>query len=197
MTAPLLILASESPRRAALLHAAGYRFTQQTPPFDDSADPMDELPPREATLALAERKALSLASTLSAGLVLAADTLVAVDGQRLGKPLDAVDARRSLELLFDRWHEVVTGVCLVDAASRRRSAFFDVTRVFVHRPAVVELDRYLVFNEWRGKAGGYNLAELEHRWRFDVRGDPTTVVGLPMRKLREHLRPFAPLDPEA
>ena len=193
-----LILASESPRRAALLTAAGYRFIQQTPPFDDSADPMEHLSPPHAALALAQRKAASLAQTIDAGVVLGADTLLSVDGRRLGKPHDADDARRTLTLLFDRWHEVVTGVCLIDAATRRQAAFIDTAGVFIHPIPTDELDRYIALGAWRGKAGGYNLAELESRWRFEVRGEKSTVVGLPMKKLADALHQFAQhLDPEA
>lgn len=192
-----LILASSSPRRAQLLREAGYPFEQVTPPFDDSACAL-VLAPNELAAEFALRKAASVAQIRPAGIVLGCDTLLSIDGRAIGKPADVADARFILGLLFTRAHHAITAVSLLDAADGRKRSFIDTTQVTITAPGSSELDAYLASGQWRGKAGGYNLAELKDRWHFDIQGDPTTVVGLPMVRLEEELRRFAPdLRPHA
>lgn len=186
---PQLVLGSGSPRRAQLLREAGIGFSQRSSPFDEAACDVRGLSVVEQVHRLAEGKADALAAELSAGMVLTADTLLSLDGEPLGKPADAADARRTLERLMGAAHEVVTGVCLVDAATAQpRDSFVDTATVTIAPLDADTLEAYLASNAWRGKAGGYNLAELERTWRFTVDGDPTTVVGLPMRRLLPRLR---------
>lgn len=192
--APPLILASASPRRAQLLREAGYEFQVVTPPYDDTEHSLEHLPAHLAAPALAELKAASVADGLPRGLVLGCDTLIAQGDHRIGKPADAADARRILNLLIGAKHQAITAVCLIDAGSKRRCVFTDVADVVIPALPAGELERYLAAGEWRGKAGGYNLAELQRRWNITVTGDPTTVVGLPMRRLAAELGHFAPSD---
>ncbi len=192
--APPLILASTSPRRAQLLREAGYTFEIVTPPYDDTEHSLDHLPAHLAAPALAQLKAASVADTLPRGLVLGCDTLIALDDHRIGKPADAADARRILNILLGVTHQVVTAVCLIDCASRRQHIFTDIADVTIPALPPGELDRYLASGDWRGKAGGYNLAELQRRWGITVSGDPTTVIGLPMKRLAAELQHFAHTD---
>ncbi len=114
MTPPLLILASASPRRADLLRAAGIPFevriadVNETPRLNESAD--------ACVRRLAVDKARTVAALHPRSAVLGADTVVVVDGQILGKPLDGADAARMLQMLSGRRHEVLTGVCLIRPA---------------------------------------------------------------------------------
>jgi len=186
-----LILASGSPRRAKLLREAGYSFEQVQPPFDDSGCSL-ELPAQELAPQLAKRKAASVASGLREGIVLGCDTLVSIAGRAKGKPANADEARRTLESLFAGPHQVFTAVCMIDASDGREVAFLDRATVTIVRPRDAELEEYIARGHWRGKAGGYNLDELQGRWQFDVQGDPTTVIGLPMRRLEQELGRFAP-----
>ena len=142
--------------------------------------------------ALAYRKATSAAQVVTEGIVLACDTLVSLDGRALGKPADEPDARRMLLSLLGRPHEVFTAVFLIDAQTKREGMFVEVAKVTIHPPGDAAIDAYIDSGGWRGKAGGYNLAELQGVWRFDVQGDPTTVIGLPMKRLGEELKSFAP-----
>lgn len=187
---PGLILASASPRRAMLLRRAGFVFEIVTPPFDDSTAPPLDLPVVQVPAELAYRKAASAAATLPRGIVLGADTVLAVDGRLVGKPADAGDAKRMLEALFDRPHEVVTGVAVIDAASGRCERLTDTATVTIARPEGRRFEAYLQSGHWAGKAGAYNLDELRGQWRFDVQGDPGTVIGLPMRRLAALLESF-------
>lgn len=195
MNPPALVLASRSPRRAQLLRDAGFEFSQVDPPFEDANQPGDTSSPA-AVLAgsLAAHKA---ASVLDAGLagdrpdavVLGADTIV-VDqaGVLTGTPTDREQARDMIERLIDCAHQVVTVVALVaqtcqSAGDLRTQTLVDTATVHLGKVGPDELQRYLDTQQWRGKAGGYNLFERQNHWPLRVEGDPTTVVGLPMRKL--------------
>lgn len=187
-----LYLASSSPRRAALLRDRGWGFEQVTPPFDDSLVALGKVNPRRAAEALAYLKAASVADHLSAGIVIGCDTVLAVGEHRLGKPADRDDAARMLSLVIGHEHRAISAVALYDVATHRRDIFTDEAVVHIDPLSADDIGAYLAGEQWRGKAGGYNLAELSDRWRFTVRGDPTTVVGLPMKMLTEHLTTFAP-----
>ena len=186
-----LILASSSPRRAALLRDAGIDFRQCTPPFDDSLVQLGDASPVRSAEALAYLKAASVADALDAGIVIGCDTMLAIGNRRIGKPRDRDDAARMLDELFDHTHQAISAVALVDAHHQHRTLFHDIAEVRIARPTDAALAEYLQSDQWAGKAGGYNLAELQHRWRFTVTGDPTTVIGLPMRKLLPAIEAFA------
>ncbi len=186
MSAPeaRLILASSSPRRAALLREAGIAFEQVTPPFDDTHVALAGAPPHRAAAALAFLKAATTADLHPGRVALGADTIAVLGDQQIGKPNDREHAERLLRALFDRAHSVVSAVALVRAGEPEHvQVFHDTATVRIEAPGADDLRAYLDAGEWRGKAGGYNLAELQDRWRFEVRGDPTTVTGLPMRRL--------------
>lgn len=206
---PPLILASQSPRRAQLLRDAGLVFEQRSPPFEDPDQPPGELTGSEAegyAIALAKRKAASLAPGIDPPrLILAADTICIDDqGRLVGKPTDRDDAERMLRAFVNTTHRVVTGVALLrvggpelSQAHDRREAhadtawacrgvydFADTATVSFGPIGDDALRRYLASDDWQGKAGGYNLFDrLAAGWPIEVTGDPSTVVGLPMRRL--------------
>lgn len=196
---PRLILASQSPGRGKLLRDAGYRFTQQSPPFADPDQPEATQPHSIAQAEsfatdLAHQKALSMAGTVAGpAILLAADTLCVSmtpgrEGTLIGKPRDRADAKQMLLGFLDAEHAVVSGVALlpIDAAGEcsQLTRLADTAVVAFGRVSEGELERYLDSGLWQGKAGGYNLFDREQAdWPITVTGDPTTVVGLPMRKL--------------
>ncbi len=195
-----LILASRSPRRRRLLTEAGYIFDAVEAPFDDTHLDLSGVAPARAAEALAYLKATSLADTSTIHpangadappVILAADTIVCLGDRQLGKPADRDAARRMLDLLLGRAHRVVSGVALLDPHADRVRLFHETAWVTIEHPGEAELDRYLDAGEWSGKAGGYNLAELEPRWGCHVEGDPATVIGLPLRALPQELQAFA------
>lgn len=191
---PQFRLASQSPRRAALLHEAGYHFTQQTPPFDDPAEPdaasmatVEELATR-----LAREKAQSLAEqSPGALLILAADTIcVDHEGFLVGKPRDRDHARQILLRFMGQAHQVITGVALWPAQGEA-VVFADSATVALSRLKEEQLDTYLDSDQWAGKAGAYNLFDRQQAgWPLLTVGDPTTIVGLPMRRLAPALASF-------
>lgn len=191
-------LASSSPRRAALLRDAGFDVAEVPPELDDSelsSHCSATLAPAHWALAMAWLKAACVRSRMLErppapmdGILLAADTVCDHDGSMIGKPTDRDDARRILEAFAGRAHQVHTGVCLLDLGSGQRLLFADSTTVTLGPRERLDLDAYLEGDDWAGKAGGYNYADrLAVGWPLDCDGDPTSVMGLPMTRLRRLL----------
>lgn len=185
-----LTLASASPRRAKMLREAGYEFTVHPAPIDESAIDLSGLSPKSAAVELAHRKARAVSDITETGFVLAADTLISLGDTIIGKPRDADHARETLLRLTSEAHEVITAVCIVVAETGGEHAFVETVGVRIAPIDPAELDAYIASGAWQGKAGGYNLAELRDVWDFEVDGDPTAVVGLPMKRLARELREF-------
>jgi septum formation protein len=184
-----LVLASASPRRRELLAQLGV-------PFDVVVSDVPETPrPGECAEAFARRaardKAAEVARCRPETLVLAADTVVVVDGVILGKPRDRADARRMLEALSGRSHEVLTAVALIGPGHDARDLVVRSTVEF--RPlAAPEIERYLDSAEPYDKAGGYAIQGAAQRFVLSVCGSYTNVVGLPVDEVRELLRRHLP-----
>jgi septum formation protein len=177
---PLLILASSSPRRIALLREHGYTFNVIPPHIDEPSRELPHTAPAEQAEALSFFKASAVADSLDCGLILAADTLVTYQGQIFGKPVDTDDARRILLTLGGTSHQVMTGVTLLDAATGRRDIRHDVSNVKMIRLSDDELDRYLASRAWIGKAGAYGVQDRADAYIERIDGSYTNVVGLPM-----------------
>jgi septum formation protein len=188
----MLVLASSSPRRQELLRNTGIAFTVQPADIDEAPSPGE--PPRSCAERLAREKALAVWRTRSQDRVLGADTIVVVDGAILGKPVDAVDAGRMLRLLSGRVHEVITGVCLIEAAAEdgEKPQFkiaSETTLVSMNSLSEEEIAAYIATGEPMDKAGAYAIQGIASRWIPRIEGDYANVVGLPValvwRMLRE------------
>lgn len=177
-----LILASASPRRRELLGMTGLRFLVDAPNVDEHTG----LGAREAVQELARRKALAASALHPGQVVLAADTLVAVDDHPLGKPEDEDDARRMLRLLSGRWHQVYTGVCAVDAEGKAHAGL-DASHVRFAELEEEDITRYLATGECMDKAGAYALQGAAGLFIEEVRGTPSGVIGLPLPLTRKLL----------
>lgn len=180
-----LVLASASPRRRDLLQRAGVPFEVAPAEIDESARSGEA--PAVYAQRIAAEKARAVFATHPDAFVLAADTIVVVGGEILGKPRDEADARRMLERLSGRSHQVTTAVCLVspDGAERCRVV---TTEVDVRALRGEEIDAYLRSGEWRGKAGGYAVQGIASAFVTAIRGSYTNVVGLPLAEVLELLR---------
>jgi septum formation protein len=117
----------------------------------------------------------------------AADTVVAVEGQIFGKPADREDARRILQVLTRTPHVVVTGVAILDVAGDRRLISHDKTRVFMRPMSESELSAYLDSGQWAGKAGAYGVQDAADAFVERLEGSFTNVVGMPMELLADML----------
>src|SRR5918911_643184 len=140
---------------------------------------------------LAREKAESVAATRLFGLVLGADTTVVVGGELLEKPRDEGDARRMLRLLGGRWHEVLTGVALVRAESRRSVVGVERTRVRFAEMSEEEIAWHVETGDVLDKAGAYAVQGRAALFIEGIEGDYWNVVGLPVRLVYELARGFA------
>lgn len=143
----------------------------------------EELPAgdhREAAQALARAKARAVARRVPDALVLGADTIVVIDGDRLGKPADADEARRVLGRLRGRVHEVVTAVAVVDAPTGREASIAVVSRVLMARYADAVIEAYVASGAPLDKAGAYAVQDLGGDLVDAVVGPYSNVIGLPL-----------------
>jgi septum formation protein len=182
-----LVLASASPRRVALLRQAGAVFTV-VDPGPDRAWP-GEAEPRHGVRALALDKARRVAARRPGRVVIGADTVVVLRGRRLGKPRDATEAAAMLRRLHGRTHEVWTGIAVVRDQDARTAA--ECAKVQLVRMEPDDIAGYVRSGEPLDKAGAYALQGLAAQFVRHLEGDYSTVVGLPLARLRQVLRDFA------
>lgn len=192
--APRLILASASPRRRRLLGEAGYAFKVVAPTVDELSP--CALTVREITCWNALRKGLAVARAHPDAVVLAADTLVALGREIIGKPADPADARRILTRLSGRQHTVSTGVFLGHLASGRSETFAVVSRVVFKKWSGRQIDAYLRQIEPLDKAGAYAAQGRGRTIVARIVGSRSNVIGLPLEKIRPALARFG-LRPNA
>ena len=177
-----LVLASSSPRRAEILERAGWPHEIMVAGIDETLFPYEEA--AAYVQRLARSKAEAVASRLSGGLVLGADTTVVVGNQILGQPADEADARRMLDLLNAKWHEVLTGVAVVRVGGETRVAY-ETTRVRFAEMSESEIDWYIATGEPFGKAGAYGIQGKASLFIEEIAGDYFNIMGLPIRLVYE------------
>jgi len=185
-TKPTLLLASTSPRRRQLLVESGYAL-RVIPPIADESPPKGLCPAKVAE-EIACRKAESVAQSVSHGLVLGADTLVALDDSIIGKPDSREHAITILNRLSGRSQLVITGLCLIDTATHRRRVASEITQVTMRPISQVEIEAYVDSGEAMGKAGAYAIQETGDRFVERIDGSFSNVVGLPLELLQRLLR---------
>ncbi len=178
---PRLVLASASPRRSALLADLDLDFTIRPPQTDESPLPYES--PADLVARLAREKAQT---RVGAGeIVLAADTVVVIDNEILGKPADATEARSMLTRLCGRDHEVYTGVALAAGSSDSRvptrlASRVERTQVRIREMSAAEIAAYVAGGEPMDKAGAYAIQGWGALFVEAIAGNYTNVVGLPM-----------------
>ena len=180
----MLILASQSPRRAELLRAAGFAFEVEATDVDESLSAGEA--PEAYVLRLAEAKAASVAEHHPDAAVVGADTTVVIDEQILAKPTDRADAARMLRLLAGRTHEVLTGVAVVRGA-RRLSRVSSTSVTFLPMTAA-DIAWYAASGEPDDKAGAYAIQGLASRVVERIDGSYSNVVGLPVALVHRLLK---------
>lgn len=181
---PKLILASASPRRAEILRTVGWPFEILAVDVDETRREDEE--PAIYVERLAKEKARVAAGVRVAGAtIVAADTVVVIDEEILGKPRDEDDARRMLRQLSGRWHQVLTGIALIDDTSSEFRVAHETTDVKFAPMSEIEIDWYVSSGEPLDKAGAYAIQGLGSRFIEGIKGDYFNVVGLPVRLLYE------------
>lgn len=179
----MIVLASGSPRRRELLEKLGIPHVVDAPHIDERYEPA-ELPQVHAAR-LAREKALVVVERRPHDLVLAADTVVVVDDQVLGKPVSPADAERMLRTLSGRVHRVVTAVALAHADQVWERC--DITRVWFRSISEDDIQAYVATGEPLDKAGAYAAQGLGCVLVDRIEGDFFGVMGLPLRLVVELL----------
>jgi septum formation protein len=190
-----IILASSSPRRQDFFRLMALPFTVMPAMIDESLQA--NCGPRETAENLASKKVQKIVEMTRgrpSRWICGADTVVALEGELLGKPVDREDAKRMLNRLAGRQHQVITAIALYSGRTEHidcRSAACDVTFTAI---SAAEIEWYLDTGEWQGVAGAYRLQGLAACFISSITGSPSVVVGLPLSDfyvmLRENGYPF-------
>jgi septum formation protein len=174
-----VVLASSSPRRRELLGRLGLTFQIVVPDVDETALPGER--PDDHVRRLAADKARTVADRAPGAVVLAADTIVVLDGDILGKPVDGADACRLLGRLAGRTHMVYTGVAVVSGQGRLHAAVVN-SAVTISQLSPEEIAKYVATGEPLDKAGAYAVQGGGGRFVTTVAGSLTNVIGLPLQE---------------
>jgi len=189
------VLASTSPRRRALLEAAGCDFKAVSPGLDDAHLQPGSGTPSGWVAALAYLKATAAARRLRNDLpeppppVVGSDTTCVLGDRVIGTPTTEEEAREMINAFVGHSHEVLTGVAIVCPKTGHRELFTERAVVTLGDLPAERIEEYIATDGWHGKAGGYNYTERKaDGWPLHCEGDENTVVGLPVRALLERLR---------
>ena len=186
-----IVLASQSPRRSELLKQLGLNFVIKTSDVDESNS--RGLKASELVQHLAFEKARVIAEDSSLNreaIVIGADTVVVRDGAILGKPRDKEDAFNMLKSLSGSWHEVMTGVAVIEKNSFRYDKIIEITRVKMKDLKDETINAYIDSGEPLDKAGAYGIQGLGAVLIDRIEGCYFNVVGLPISKLCDALRNY-------
>ena len=193
MSSIKIILASASPRRSELLTQIGVKFEIM---ISDKETDIDSTDPIKACEKQAMQKALDIEEKAALKykedyIIIAADTIVALEDTILGKPKDKEDARLMLERISGKKHKVYTAVCVFNSRLKTHKSFVEETAVEVAELSKEDIDFYLSDDEAYDKAGAYAIQGLFSRYIVGIEGDYYNVMGLPVgRVYREHLAGF-------
>lgn len=188
-----IILASASPRRKELLTQIGVKFDVMV---SDKETDIDSTDPVKACEKQAMQKALDIEEKAALKyredhIIIAADTIVALEDTILGKPKNREDARLMLEKISGKKHKVYTAVCVFNSRLKTHKSFVEETAVEVAELSKKDIDFYLSKDEAYDKAGAYAIQGLFSRYIVGIEGDYYNVMGLPVgRVYREHLAGF-------
>lgn len=159
----------------------GYNVEVVVPPLEEPSLGATDRSPAQFAEALSFFKARSVAEHVRTGWILAGDTVAALDGRIFGKPADRGEACSILSALAGTTHNVITGVTLLDAATRKRLIRHDVTAVTMKVLSPTDIEVYLDTGAWEGKAGAYGIQDRGDAFVERIDGSFTNVVGFPMK----------------
>jgi septum formation protein len=188
MSCSKIILASSSPRRRDLLKQISLDFEVYPAQIDEIID--SSLEAKEMVVKLAKDKALAVAKTVQKNsIVIGADTVVYHE-EVLGKPKDERDAFHLLKKLSGKWHEVFTGLAVIETNSMSLQTIWEMTRVKFRDLKEEEIIRYIATKEPMDKAGGYGIQGLGALFVEKIEGCYFNVVGLPLQQLAKLLQMY-------
>ena len=166
-----VVLASGSPQRSEILSKLGVEF-------EVVVSGVDELTGGDPGVEVLENARLKARAVERDGVVIACDTDVVLDGKALGKPTDAAEARRYLDRMSGRAHQVLSGLVVLDGEEERSG--LERTTVVFKQLSEAEKERYVRFGEWEGRSGGYAIQTLGSTLVERLEGSVSNVVGLPV-----------------
>ena len=178
-----IILASASPRRKEILELADLKFDVMP---SDAQEITTKTAPNEVVMELASIKAKDIyKKSEKQSMVVGADTVVAYQGQILGKPADEADAKRMLTMLSGQTHEVYTGVCVIEYGKTK--TFYEETKVTFYEISDEQIDRYIKTGEPMDKAGSYGIQGKAAVFIKGIEGDYYNVVGFPIARFLQEI----------
>jgi septum formation protein len=180
-----LILASTSPRRREILALLGLPFEVIAPPFEEQISPSQSI--ADEVRAFAIGKARSVALDHPEAIVIGSDTMIALDGAKMGKPGGLADARRMLRALSGKTHRIYTAVALIDGAAERALDIVEEVSVKMAPFSEKEIDMYLACNESLDKAGAYSIQGRGATLIEAISGDYLAAVGMPLKPIADYL----------
>jgi septum formation protein len=180
-----LILASTSPRRREILALLGLPFEVIDPEFDEIAS--EHLSIEDEVVDFAAAKARSVARKNPRSIVIGSDTMISLNGQKIGKPNDIDDARRILRALAGRTHRICTGVVIFDGTEGPGLQVVETVFIEMREYTEEEIDRYLSLDESLDKAGAYSIQGEGRKLIASILGDYLAAVGMPLRPVADYL----------
>jgi len=181
-----LILASSSPRRSQLLRQVGLPFHVMSAEVDEQYNGRQ---PEDFAMEISSVKAQTIAGTLDNAIVIAADTIVLLDKQILGKPKDADDAAQMLRMLSGRMHEVITGYTIYERPTDYSITDYEMTRVWFRELEEYEIKQYVASGSPLDKAGAYGIQDdFGAVFVRRIEGCYYNVVGLPLAKVYNDIK---------
>ncbi len=186
MNRKLIVLASQSPRRKEILEKINLPFLVDAADVNEEINFKNDI--REELKKIAFKKANTVAKRHRGKIILAADTVVMIDGKVLGKPKTEEEAAGMLKRLSGRKHEVLTGVCLLDDKNIRVECV--VCEVEFHKLMDEEIERYIETKEPMDKAGAYGIQGFASCYIKGIQGDYYSVMGLPISWVYHELKNF-------
>lgn len=178
-----IILASASPRRKEILELADLKFDIMP---SNAQEITTKTAPNEVVMELASIKAKDIyKKSEKQSMVVGADTVVAYQGQILGKPTDEADAKRMLTMLSGQTHEVYTGVCVIEDGKTK--TFYEETKVTFYEISDEQIDRYIKTGEPMDKAGSYGIQGKAAVFIKGIEGDYYNVVGFPIARFLQEI----------
>ena len=181
-----IVLASASPRRKELLSNLNLDFKIMKSNIEEFVNDKDT--PESVAMSLSFQKAIDIANKTSENnIVIGADTIVVLDEKILGKPMNEQDAFNTLTQLSGKYHEVITGICVLRLSDNKKIVDYEVTKVKMREFSESEIRRYIKTTEPMDKAGSYGIQGYGSLLVEKINGDYFNVVGLPVSKLGQIL----------
>jgi septum formation protein len=181
-----LILASSSPRRREILALLGMPFEVVEPAFDEQVS--RHLPIENEVLDFAVGKARAVAELNPSSIVIGSDTMIGIDGEKVGKPADRADAARILRLLSGKIHRIYTSVAIMDDCGGPGLGIVEQVAVVMRPYTELDIERYLTCGESLDKAGAYSIQGAGRELIASIEGDYLAAVGLPLKPLAMYLK---------